>query len=300
MPSEHPIEPVPQFRFLPAFLLEYQAKHSRRLYFSVPGAPLAGLLYQKVQQMQRSLRAVGISRDQRVAVALPNGPEMAVAALAVAACTACAPLNPAYTAEELDRYFGDLRVITLITEAGTDSPARCVAISRGIRVVELTAEAGLFAIAGGQGSATSDDSVGPEDVAPRCSRQATCGLRLFPRMLTSVRRSAGVGAGALEHDRCLNVMPLFQAWPDCRGASPPGRGCSVVCAGYRPSASDGCAHSDRLGTRRCRRSIKQSWPRRGTMAGQRRTASCASFARAAPLPPSAVLAELSVLSGPRA
>src|SRR4029077_8909432 len=169
MPPEHPIEPISAVPFPSLlYLLEYQAKRIPEAPAILsPGlAPLSyGLLYQKVQQMQRSLRAVGIGRDQRVAVALPNGPEMAVAALAVAACTACAPLNPAYTAEELDRYFGDLRVITLITEAGTDSPARCVAISRGIRVVELTAEACLSAIAGGQGIATSDESVGPDDVA---------------------------------------------------------------------------------------------------------------------------------------
>jgi acyl-CoA synthetase (AMP-forming)/AMP-acid ligase II len=217
MPPEHPIEPISAVPFPSLlYLLEYQAKRipEAPAILSPGRAPLSyGLLYQKVQQMQRSLRAVGIGRDQRVAVALPNGPEMAVAALAVAACTACAPLNPAYTAEELDRYFGDLRVITLITEAGTDSPARCVAISRGIRVVELTAEAGLFAIAGGQGSATSDDSVGPDDVA---LLMLTSGTTSRPKVVPSTHanicaaaHSWGRALALTEHDRCLNVMPLF-------------------------------------------------------------------------------------------
>ena len=82
--------------------------------------------------MGRTLRAMGIGRRDRVAVVLPNGPEMAVAILTVAASAACAPMNPAYGAEELDRYFADLRPRALITQAGIDSPARRVALSRGI------------------------------------------------------------------------------------------------------------------------------------------------------------------------
>jgi hypothetical protein len=49
---------------------------------------------------------------------------MAVAILTVAASAACAPMNPAYRAEELGRYFTDLRPRALITQAGMDSPAR--------------------------------------------------------------------------------------------------------------------------------------------------------------------------------
>ena len=100
---------------------------------------------------------------------LPNGPEMAVAILAVAASATCAPMNPAYGAEELDRYFADLRPRALITQAGINSPARRVALSRGVRVIELStasdAEAGLFTLTGDQGGAPSDEQVSPGDVA---------------------------------------------------------------------------------------------------------------------------------------
>ena len=94
MPSAHRDDPraaVPFPSLL--YLLEHQAKRIPAAPAILgPGrAPLSyGLLYRKVEQMRRSLRAIGIGRDQRVAVALPNGPEMAVAALAVAACAACA------------------------------------------------------------------------------------------------------------------------------------------------------------------------------------------------------------------
>jgi acyl-CoA synthetase (AMP-forming)/AMP-acid ligase II len=48
------------------------------------------------------LRALGIGRRDRVAVVLPNGPEMAVAVLTVVAVAAGVPMNPAYTTEEVE------------------------------------------------------------------------------------------------------------------------------------------------------------------------------------------------------
>ena len=79
-----------------------------------------GLLYQHIGKMGRTLRAMGIGRRDRVAVALPNGPEMAVAIFTVEACAVCAPLNPAYESDELDRYFADLRPRALLTQVGID------------------------------------------------------------------------------------------------------------------------------------------------------------------------------------
>jgi acyl-coenzyme A synthetase/AMP-(fatty) acid ligase len=54
------------------------------------------------------LRGLGVGRDDRVAIVLPNGPEMAVAFLASALCGTAAPLNPAYRRDELDFYLNDL------------------------------------------------------------------------------------------------------------------------------------------------------------------------------------------------
>src|SRR5947209_19802711 len=109
-------------------------------------------LHQHIENTEHTLRAMGIGRHDRVVVMLPNGPEMAVAILATAASAVCAPMNPAYQAEELDRYFVGLRPRALITQAGVDSLARCVALSRGVRVIELSTasdrEAGLFTLTG--------------------------------------------------------------------------------------------------------------------------------------------------------
>ena len=167
--------------------------------------------------MGRTLRAMGIGRHDRVAVVLPNGPEMAVAILTVAASAACAPLNPAYGAEELDRYFADLRPRALITQAGIDSPARRVALSRGIRVIELStaseAEAGLFALTGDQGSAPSHEPVSPNDVALLLPTSGTTSRpKIVPQTHANICMSAYAPGAALaltETDRCLNVLPLF-------------------------------------------------------------------------------------------
>ena len=55
-----------------------------------------------------ALNAMGVGRGDRVAIVLPNGPEMASAFIAVAAGATTAPLNPAYRAEEFRFYLDDL------------------------------------------------------------------------------------------------------------------------------------------------------------------------------------------------
>ncbi len=65
-------------------------------------------LYTHIEATVGVLNALGIGRNDRVAIVLPNGPEMAVSFLAVSACATSAPLNPAYRANEFDFYLNDL------------------------------------------------------------------------------------------------------------------------------------------------------------------------------------------------
>jgi non-ribosomal peptide synthetase component F len=53
------------------------------------------------------LRSAGIGRRDRVAIVLPNGPDMATAFLAVASGAVSAPVNPAYKARDCEFTFGD-------------------------------------------------------------------------------------------------------------------------------------------------------------------------------------------------
>jgi acyl-CoA synthetase (AMP-forming)/AMP-acid ligase II len=221
MPNERSVDARPSVPFscLP-HLLEHQAQRiPDASAILAPGrAPLTyGRLYQHIDKMARALRATGIGRRDRVAVVLPNGPEMPVAILTVAACAACAPVNPAFGVEELDRYFADLQPRALITQAETDSPARRAALSRGIRVIELStaseAEAGLFELTGERGDAQSHEKVSLGDVALLLPTSGTTSRpKIVPQTHANICASAYASGAALaltETDRCLNVLPLF-------------------------------------------------------------------------------------------
>jgi len=220
MPNERSVDPRPSapFSCLP-HVLEHQAKRIPDApAILAPGrAPLTyGRLYQHIDETGRTLRATGIGRHDRVVVVLPNGPEMAVAILTVAASAACAPMNPAYGVEELERCFVDLQPRVLITQAGIDSPARRVALSHGVRVVELSTafdEVGLFTLTGDQGRAPSHESVRPGDIALLLFTSGTTSRpKIVPLTHANICTSAYASRAALalrETDRCLNVLPLF-------------------------------------------------------------------------------------------
>jgi acyl-coenzyme A synthetase/AMP-(fatty) acid ligase len=67
------------------------------------------------------LNSIGIGRGDRVAIVLPNGPEMAVAFHAVAAGASSAALNPAYREDEFDFYISDLGAKALMVMEGIDA-----------------------------------------------------------------------------------------------------------------------------------------------------------------------------------
>ena len=132
-------------------LLEDQAKRAPEApaILAPNHAPLTyGRLHGHIDYVVQTLRTMGLRRTDRVALVLPNGPEMAVAFLAVAIEAICAPLNPHYSTSEFDFYLTNLRAQALIIQTGMDSPASAVARARGLRLIELSpvlgAEAGLF------------------------------------------------------------------------------------------------------------------------------------------------------------
>ena len=190
-----------------------------------PGRPALSYagLRQQVESVVAALNGAGIGRGDRVAIVLPNGPEMAVAFLSVASGATCAPLNPGYRAPEFEFYLTDLGAKALLTLAGMESPAREVAAARGIPIIELTPgeQAGAFDLSGGgaatdrSGAATGSDGGfgGPDDVALVLHTSGTTARpKLVPLTHTNLCSSAAFLREALAltpADRCLNVMPLF-------------------------------------------------------------------------------------------
>jgi acyl-coenzyme A synthetase/AMP-(fatty) acid ligase len=104
-----------------------------------PGRPALthGGLRELVAQTLAVLNGLGIGRNDRVAIVLPNGPEMACCYLACASGVTSAPLNPAYRGEEFEFYLSDLGAKALIVERGSSSPAVAVAQKLGLRLIEL-------------------------------------------------------------------------------------------------------------------------------------------------------------------
>ena len=108
-----------------------------------------GRLLCQIDDVVKTLNAAGVGRNDCVALVLPNGPEIAVAFLTIAAAATCAPLNPAYTANEFNFYLSDLNAKALIVQSGIDSPAIAVAQKRGIPILKASPvlqEAGNFTL----------------------------------------------------------------------------------------------------------------------------------------------------------
>lgn len=182
-------------------------------------APLTyGRLRTHIHDVVQKLNAMGFSRNDRIALILPNGPEMAVAFLAVASTATCAPLNPTYNANELDSSLAGLHAKALIMQAGMDSPMRAIADARGIRIIELApaldAEVGLFTITGeAQVSAAYNGLAQPEDVALLLHTAGTTSrpkvVPLTHANISTASHNLRVAFQLVESDRCLNVLPLF-------------------------------------------------------------------------------------------
>ena len=76
-------------------------------------------LRRHVLSFQKKLAAIGITRRDAVAIALPNSLEFTVAFLATTQQRAiAAPLNPAYKQEEFEFYLDDLRAALLLVPKG--------------------------------------------------------------------------------------------------------------------------------------------------------------------------------------
>jgi acyl-CoA synthetase (AMP-forming)/AMP-acid ligase II len=161
------------------------------------------------------LNSRGIGPGDRVAIVLPNGPEMATAFAAIACGAATAPLNPAYRAEEFEFYLSDLKPKALVLQKGDDTPARTVAEKLNIAVIELVpgdGAAGDFTLSGLAAGGAPRWS-GPDDVALILH---TSGTTSRPKMVPLSNRNVIASAGNIGRflaltpaDRCLNIMPLF-------------------------------------------------------------------------------------------
>ena len=186
------------------------------------GAPeRTALTHQGLRELARrtiaDLNRMGIGRNDRVAIVLPNGPEMAAAFIAIACGATTAPLNPAYRAEEFDFYLSDLNAKALVILEGMDSPALAVAAAREIPLVRLVpGESGrrfYAAWRGRRGAAARGGFAEEDDIALVLHTSGTTSRpKIVPLTQTNVTASAyhiGQTLALTPDDVCLNIMPLF-------------------------------------------------------------------------------------------
>ncbi|MFN8010825.1 MAG: AMP-binding protein [Holophagaceae bacterium] len=205
----------------------------------------AGLLDQ-VAEVRAWLNGRGLGRGDRLATALPSGPEAAAAFLAVAASASCAPLDPASPEAEIRRHLEGLRAAALVVPEGAAPAARVAALGLGLPVLDLVprpgAGAGRFDLAGAlpAGTPRRGGAAQPEDEALVLATSGTTGgpkrVPIRQRQLLAMARHTRASAGLRADDRCLSFMPLHHlAGLVTAVLSALGAGGSLVCVpGFSP------------------------------------------------------------------
>jgi acyl-CoA synthetase (AMP-forming)/AMP-acid ligase II len=207
------------------------------LAIAAPGRPPLshGALRDLVQRTLAMLNAHGIGRNDRLAIVLANGPEMATCFISAACGVATAPLNPAYRADEFEFYLSDLNAKALVVEHDSQSPAIAVAQKLGVRLIDLWPgeAAGDFTLRARDGLPGTPTVQGgpaqPDDISMVLHTSGTTSRpKIVPLSQRNLCTSAGNIARTLQFsasDIGLNIMPLFHIHgSDCRCAGAAGRG----------------------------------------------------------------------------
>jgi acyl-CoA synthetase (AMP-forming)/AMP-acid ligase II len=210
---------------------------------TAPGRPALshGGLRSLVQRTLATLNGLGIGRNDRVAIVLANGPEMASCFLSAACGVTTAPLNPAYRADEFEFYLSDLNAKALIVEHDSTSPAIEVAQKLGVRLIDLRAgdAAGDFTLQPRDGAtATTPAAQGglaqPDDISMVLHTSGTTSrpkiVPLSQRNLCASARNIAATLRFTPADRGLNIMPLFHIHGLIAGVlAPLAAGSQVYC-----------------------------------------------------------------------
>ena len=177
-----------------------------------------GALRTLSSEVEAQLRRFGIGAADRVAIVLPNGPEMATAFVTIVQSAVTAPLNPAYQEKEFSFYLQDLQAKAIVVPAGYDGPALAAAEPLGMTILRLhsdaTGPAGHFRLDGiPAATPAAVGKPGPDATALILHTSGTTSRpKIVPLMQSNLVASAhniGASLALTRADRCLNVMPLF-------------------------------------------------------------------------------------------
>jgi acyl-CoA synthetase (AMP-forming)/AMP-acid ligase II len=194
-----------------------------------------------IASTRERLNGLGIGRNDRVAIVLDNGPEMAACFVSCACAVTSAPLNPAYRGEEFEFYLSDLKAAALIVSRDSTSPAVEVAKKLGVRLIDLVADAqagaGSFMLEprdAGTAAAAAAGTAEPDDVSMVLH---TSGTTSRPKIVPLSQRNLAASAQHIRAtlkfvptDCGLNIMPLFHIHGLIAGVlAPLSAGSQVFC-----------------------------------------------------------------------
>ncbi len=192
-----------------------------------PGRPSLDYrgLEREIDAVGEALRGVGVSRRDRVVQVMTQSAETAVSFLGIAGAAACAPLNPAYRAAEIEFACVDSRARAIVVDARSEAGAAGdVARKLGLAIVVVSPRAGgpagALAIdvasrgsSGPLAAATGGAAASPEDIALLVHTSGTTARpKKVPLSHANLCAAGTVNQASLAltpSDRCLNMMPLF-------------------------------------------------------------------------------------------
>lgn len=217
------------------------ATFAQRIAFAAPDRPdlTYAALGRQLDATARALNGAGYGRGSRIAIALPAGPEFAVAVLAVCSVATGAPLNHGLGETALADLLTAMRIEALVVSDGTDPAALRAAAGAGVALLRLRFSpregAGTFELADLPGRERHAAAPMPDDVALLTHTSGTTSApKIVPleqwRMAEAARSRARLGE-LRSTDRSLLLTPLYSIAGIYRGML--GllvAGGSVVCA----------------------------------------------------------------------
>ncbi len=174
-------------------------------------------LQQQIEGIGSQLRQVGLRREARIGIALPDGPEAVLAIVAVSCCAIAVPFDPKLTPAEVDQRLGILRLDAIILGEASNSSVRSVAERRGVGIVEA------FSVGGGKLGLTLDVPAGDFPAPPERPDSSavafilqTSGTTALPKLIPFSHGNMLAAAKRLQTwftltalDRCLSVSPPY-------------------------------------------------------------------------------------------
>jgi len=215
---------------------------------SAPGrAPTgAAALVERLTAGAERLRAE-VPAGTAVALALPDGPDLATVLLAGLGTVPVAPLAADRPAAEHARDLQAMGAGLVVVQRDHDTPARVAASELGLPVLELVpgVEAGAFTLEGATRSRSGDPRPTGPDLTGVALVLFTSGTTSRPKLVPLTEANLLASAGAVAEtlrlaptDRTLGVMPRFHIHGIVAGLLAPllAGGSVVATPGFRPDA----------------------------------------------------------------